>query len=102
MTMGACATCNPPVLGSDRSSEVHIGIRFKDHTRGKWTVLLDGEDVTNRCTEALAGEPGWVVLYVDEDCNGTHQRTVLQVGHVHVRCTPKPQQPCDLRGSTDS
>lgn len=101
-TMTACATCNPPAPGAQRLSEAHVGVRFRDNRRGKWTVRLDGEDVTKRCTEALAGEPGWALLFVRDVWCSSHRRTKLHVGHVHVQCTPHPRKASDLGLSSDS
>jgi hypothetical protein len=54
-----CATCHPP--STDRLGEGHVAVRFGDAARG-WLILLAGVDVTNDCTEAHGGDPGWAVL----------------------------------------
>lgn len=80
--MTTCATCDPPA--PVRISESHIAVRFGD-ANPRWTVLLDGIDVTHDCTEALAGQDGWVAMMcTGEVCSGNHVRTEQRHGHVQI------------------
>jgi hypothetical protein len=53
----------PP--GPNRLDDHHVGTRFGDRNNGsgEWHVLLNGEDVTEHCVEALAGDNGFVIVY---------------------------------------
>jgi hypothetical protein len=80
-----CAFCRtddyglpPPV----RQGEHHTSVRFGDHAGASarnqlWTVLLDGEDVTKLCFEALAGPSGVVYLH---DLNSLGNRYLCPTG----------------------
>jgi hypothetical protein len=68
-----CAYCRTDdfsiaALGETRLHEGHVGVRFGDAALGGWTVLYEGEDVTDRCVEAVAGtgDAGLVYLYDGE------------------------------------
>lgn len=136
---GPCATCHPPIepeLGRQGTSGMdtnhagtpvptgqppeHVAARWGDGQRAwnaglQYTVELDGEDVTKRAVEAMAGQPGWVVMepdptkarkVADMACRGTvganrlhqadprylppeHLRTHLRKGHVIIRLTER-------------
>ena len=51
-----------------------------------WIVLLDGNDVSDVCTEAQAGESGWVNVYERPNVRcalmGLHQRRLI--GRVQI------------------
>jgi hypothetical protein len=86
-------TCHPPSTKTDRLGEQHVGVRFGDAGRG-WSVLLDGEDVTDRCTEAMGGDPGWCLLWAGVRCcfarpTGGHVRTELRRGRVQLIRRPQ-------------
>lgn len=57
-----CPDCGIVERYGSRINEGHVGIRFNDW-RPNWKIILNGEDVTARCVEALAGENGWALLY---------------------------------------
>lgn len=62
-----CVGCNPALHPAGqrqgRLSEAHVGVHLGD--RGpEWLVSHDGHDVTDLCVEAMAGDPGWVLLHV--------------------------------------
>ena len=68
---GYCRKCRPdlfPVESVDPERnyyEGHIAVRFGD---GQWfQAYLDGENVSVMCSEAFAGENGWVVMYWEQD-----------------------------------
>lgn len=97
-----CAYCRDDEYGfpagDERLHEDHVGIRFKDGPWGelRYQILLDGEDVTNRCAEAVGGTDGRVYLY-DLDLNGhryvcpasrDHAVVVVHRGKVDVRRIP--------------
>jgi hypothetical protein len=81
-----CPACEPALEPSiDRLGEHHVAIRFGDsryaglgtafcfdylfhiddfgRTPGTWHISIDGEPVTSRCYEAIAGDPGRVWLW---------------------------------------
>ena len=49
----------PVPYRATRQGEGHISVRFKDRF---FRVFLNEVDVSSDCVEALAGEPGWVIL----------------------------------------
>ena len=63
--------------------EGHVAFRFGDHTseeKGiKWVVLLEGIDVTESCSEAVAGSNGAVIIIKDLNTY------LLVTGNVKVR-----------------
>lgn len=95
-----CPNCGVISREGPRINEGHVGIRFDDwRASGKWEITLDGEPVTDRCTEALAGENGWAILFVNETPRDlcpelrppfhikTHPCTNLYWGKVEIRLT---------------
>lgn len=66
-----CADCRTDEYArptGPRIDERHVGRRLGDGSTGshRWHVYLNGQNVTERCDEAYAGDDGWVILY-DED-----------------------------------
>ena len=53
-----CAYCEP--LPDKPLSEGHVAVRFGAH---RFVILLNGEDVSMLCPEAMGGEDGWAILY---------------------------------------
>lgn len=87
----ACLNCHPKMAPEDvgRRSPGHVGVHLGDS--GRYRVWCDGEDITNRCQEAEAGDPGWAVVYEHNDdgrpflCpNGPHPRQSVLRGRVEV------------------
>lgn len=61
--MEGCPGCSPEGFFTDRRSEGHVSVRFGDQKAGRrWTIKVDGVNVTKQCFEADA-EEGYVVLY---------------------------------------
>lgn len=93
---------NPPPaerMSRTRAGEGHLSVRFGD-LGPRYAVLLDGEDVTSRCVEVVAGGDGWAELerhgpsgavlhpspcHHQPGCTcGVHVATELRRGHVQV------------------
>jgi hypothetical protein len=71
--------------------EYHVGVQFGDMIRGRWTITLDGIDITDRCTQAqaVADDPGWAVLTLEPlACHYDHVVTELRFGHVTIAVRP--------------
>lgn len=79
-----CAYCQD-LLPPDRLSEGHLAVRWGDAPA---IVMLDGEDVSNRCVEARAGTPGWAVIYPEPvrvcEANREHVYARFVEGNVDV------------------
>ena len=79
-----CTECPLPF----RISEGHLAIRFGDRRQAYIQVMLDGEDVSNQTTEAVAGDSGWVVFFPEPKhlcpIDRTHPYTVRRHGSVEV------------------
>lgn len=82
-----CDCCEPLTLSPHRLSEGHVAVRFKDTLA--YRVFLNGADVSNDCTEAMAGREGWVILWGGRAaCHGcNHACQVLRHGEVRVEST---------------
>lgn len=79
--------------------EGHVALRFNNVVPGTVKVFLDGDDVTSRCVEAVAGKFGMVYLY-DLDSSGNryvcpapgipgHAVVVQKLGRVRVEQAPR-------------
>lgn len=84
-----CVICAGEPEASERLSEGHVAVRFGDAYR--FTVLLNGEDVSRDCIEALADREGWALLVgpPKEVCpGGDHPVVHREHGDVQIQSRP--------------
>lgn len=88
----ACYFCQGGRFSERPVTEGHVGVNFTDDREANrfGTILdvsVDGRDVTNECAEAMAGDPGWVILYEGMrrcERGWDHAFAVRRAGHVAV------------------
>jgi hypothetical protein len=61
-----------------------VAVRFRDVNRG-FRILLEGEEVRDVVTEALAGTDGWVIAAAGACPLCGHGLYVRRVGDVRIR-----------------
>ena len=65
---GHCRWCAPGKFPQGgHQNEGHLAIRLNPSEAVRSRAFLNGIDVSNRCTEAIPGDDGVVVLYDTED-----------------------------------
>ena len=90
-----CVECQPEMFPfGDQQNEGHMALRFNLKEAFYCRVYLDGEEVTNSCTEAIPGNPGLAVLHTGgsdprgycEDC-GRGWESIAVSGEVRIEIT---------------
>lgn len=83
----ACRKCDIE-LPPNRLHEGHLAVRFGDSGKG-YVVTFNGQDISRDCSEAMAGEPGWAIVYGHDYLSEGHANYHLCRGGHESTCEVK-------------